>query len=308
VLVLRALGLGDLLTGVPALRGVRRGLPGHRLQLATDPGLAEVVDLIEVVDELVPARGLEPLAYEGSPEFAVDLHGRGPESHRLLRVLDPRHLVAFADAESGVEGQRWCQDEHEVDRWCRLVNHAFGPVADPADLRLAAGRGAPGVPAGAAVVHPGAAYQARRWPPERFAAVARRLADQGLSVLVTGSGPERLLARRVAAAAGLGDAAVLAGKTSPGVLASLVGEAALVVTGDTGTAHLASAFGTPSVVLFGPTPPAHWGPPVWGPHVALWHGDRPGDPWSDTTDAALLQITVEEVWEAARELLSRVAH
>ncbi|MYW44955.1 glycosyltransferase family 9 protein, partial [Streptomyces sp. SID161] len=42
VLVLRALGLGDLLAGVPALRGIRRAFPGHQLVLAQPPGLSEL--------------------------------------------------------------------------------------------------------------------------------------------------------------------------------------------------------------------------------------------------------------------------
>jgi ADP-heptose:LPS heptosyltransferase len=77
----------------------------------------------------------------------------------------------------------------------------------------------------------------------------------------------------------------------------VVAAARLVVTGDTGTAHLASAFRTSSVVLFGPTPPAWWGPPP-GPHVVLWHGTEPGDPWGDLPDPALLRISVDEVLKA----------
>ena len=42
VVVLRALGLGDLLTGVPALRGLRRALPDHRLVLATGSNLQKL--------------------------------------------------------------------------------------------------------------------------------------------------------------------------------------------------------------------------------------------------------------------------
>lgn len=310
VLVLRALGLGDLLTAVPALRGIRRAFPGHHLQLATDPALHELVDLADAVDEVVPARGLEPLTYGGPPpDVAVNLHGRGPQSHRVLGALSPHRLVAFGCADAGlgvgsVEAPVWRRDEHEVARWCRLVNETLGPVADLADLRLAAPRSpaprAPGV-----VVHPGAAQAARRWPAERFAAVAGRLADQGHRVWLTGSAGERELAAKVAVEAGLDEDSVLAGTTSLAQLAALVAGSPLVVCGDTGTSHLATAFGTPSVVLFGPTPPAWWGPPEAGPHTALWHGSEPGDPWADTPDPALLEITVDEVLGAAERMLPR---
>lgn len=306
VLVLRALGLGDMLTAVPALRGVRRALPGHRVRLATDPKLQELVDLVDAVDDLVPARGLEPLSYtDPPPDVAVNLHGKGPQSHRLLATVSPRRTVAFGCAEAGVDGPEWRRDEHEVRRWCRLVHETLGPVPQPPDLRLPAPPAPAPYPPGAVVVHPGAAQGARRWPVERFGAVAGRLAEQGHPVRVSGSANERERAERVAAQAGLDEGSVVAGDTSLVDLAALVAGAGLVVCGDTGTAHLASAFGTPSVVLFGPTPPAWWGPPEDGPHVVLWHGSQAGDPWGDAPDRALLAITVEEVLAAADELLDR---
>jgi ADP-heptose:LPS heptosyltransferase len=296
-LVLRALGLGDLLAAVPALRGVRRALPGHHLALATDPALAGLVGLVGGVDELVPARGLEPLDVQHRAiDVAVDLHGKGPLSQPVLQALQPRRLVAFGCAEIGVDGPQWRRDEHEVRRWCRLVGEGLGVATDPADLALPVPPTTPTV-SDAVVVHPGAAFGARRWPAERFAAVAAKLTRRGEHVVITGSGTERELAARVASQAGLSPAAVLAGRTDVLELAAVVAAARLVVTGDTGTAHLASAFRTPSVVLFGPTPPAWWGPPP-GPHVVLWHGTEPGDPWGDLPDPALLRISVDEVLKA----------
>jgi ADP-heptose:LPS heptosyltransferase len=297
-LVLRALGLGDLLAAVPALRGVRRALPEHHLALATDPALAGLVRLVGGIDELVPARGLEPLDVPHPViDVAVDLHGKGPLSQPLLQRLRPRRLVAFGCPEVGVDGPVWRRDEHEVRRWCRLVSETFGLPTDPSDLTLPVPAVPPAV-AGAVVVHPGAAFGARRWPAERFAAVAAELTRRGARVVVTGSAAERKLAQEVARIAGLDPASVLAGSTDVQELAALVAAARLVVSGDTGTAHLASAFAVPSVVLFGPTPPAWWGPPATGPHVVLWHGEKPGDPWGSRPDPALLSIEVEEVLAA----------
>src|SRR5207237_1040026 len=80
------------------------------------------------------------------------------------------------------EGPAWREHEHEVERWCRLLVES-GIAADPSDRGLAV----PPVPAppaavGATIVHPGASAPARRWPAERFAAVARAeaRADPGL--------------------------------------------------------------------------------------------------------------------------------
>jgi ADP-heptose:LPS heptosyltransferase len=116
----------------------------------------------------------------------------------------------------------------------------------------------------------------------------------GPRVVVTGDAGERALALEVAAAAGLPEQAVLAGRTSLLELAAAVSAAARLVCGDTGVAHLATALGTPSVVLFGPTPPAEWGPPPDPRHAVLWAGRR-GDPHADAPDPGLLEIGVDEV-------------
>lgn len=296
LLVLRALGLGDLLTGVPALRGLRRAYPDHRLLLATPPELAGLALATGAVDQVVPARGLAPLTGPAGPDVAVNLHGRGPESHRLLRALRPRRLVAFRSAEAGhAEGPAWRPGEYEVARWCRMLA-AHGIPSDPADLALPP---PPTTRPGHVVVHPGAAHPRRRWPAERFAAVATALRRQGHSVVVTGGPAERSLARTVADRAGvpaLADLTLLE-------LVSLIGRARLVVCGDTGVAHVASNYRTPSVLLFGPVSPANWGPPAGGPHRVLWHGDGTGDAHGQQADPALLAITVEEVLTAAEELV-----
>jgi ADP-heptose:LPS heptosyltransferase len=123
--------------------------------------------------------------------------------------------------------------------------------------------------------------------------------------VVTGGPAERDLAFAVAAGAGLGEDAVLAGRTTSLQLAAVIAAARVVVCGDTGVAHLASAYRRPSVVLFGPVSPTLWGPPPRPQHVVLWHGDGTGDPWGTTLDPALGQITVEEVTTALDTLLSR---
>jgi ADP-heptose:LPS heptosyltransferase len=304
--VLRALGLGDFLTGVPALRAIRRARPDHEVVLAAPDVLAGLVPLAGAVDRLHPTPSLEEFSYDAHPDVAVNLHGRGPRSHRALAGCRPRELVAFATADLGVAGPRWRPAEHEVRRWCRLVAETWSVTADPAELLLDR-PDRPPPPPDTVVVHPGAAYPARRWPVARFAAVARRLDRAGLRVVVTGSGAERPVAAEVCARAGLTDEAMLAGRTDLPGLAALVAGARLVVTGDTGVAHLASAYRTPSVVLFGPVPPALWGPPADGPHVALWHGSGQGDPWGEEVDPALLRIRTDEVVEEALTVLDRTA-
>ncbi|MFI6043857.1 glycosyltransferase family 9 protein [Nocardia sp. NPDC051321] len=309
ILVLRALGLGDLLTVVPALRGIRRAYPDDRVVLAAPAALRDLVDLIDAVDELLPTAGLGALRWpDEPPRLAVNLHGSGPESLRDLLAAQPEVLLTHRHSEfPELPGPEWRSDLHEVDRWCRLLRYG-GIDADPTALLLPA-PARPAAESNAIVIHPGAAFPARRWPPDRFARVARELAADGHRVVITGAPDEVPLANAVAELAGLPPHAVYAGRTDLAELAALVADAALIVCGDTGVGHLATAFDTPSVLLFGPTPPHRWGPPADAKHhLTLWAG-RAGDPHDDHPDPGLLMLRPEQVLTATSDLLGeKVRH
>jgi ADP-heptose:LPS heptosyltransferase len=306
VLVLRALGLGDMLTGIPAMRGLRRAYPDARITLAAPEALRPLAQLCGAIDELVPTRGLGALRWtDPPPMLAVNLHGAGPESIADLLNSAPAQLISHRHrAHPEVAGPPWRAELHEVDRWCALLQWA-GVPADPTDLALPRPAGPPDR-SDVVVIHPGAASPARRWPADRFAAVAANLSATGSRVVVTGSSAEVDLARTVAELAGLDDDSVLAGRLGLLELIALISDCRLLICGDTGVGHIATATGTPSVLLFGPTPPALWGPRGTGPHVALWAGDR-GDPHANQPHSGLLLITVTRVVEASRNVLELCA-
>jgi ADP-heptose:LPS heptosyltransferase len=316
VVALRAAGLGDLLVAVPALRALVRHHRDERVVVLGPDSLRDLVALIDPrlesvhVSAVAPALLLKTSSAEFDalrPRLAVNLHGRGPESHALLLRMRPATLVAYThpDVHGPSETDiprlaEWDDDEHEVLRWCRLVS-AAGFAADPLDLLLDR-RALPApstvVPAGATVLHPGATHESRRWPVERWAEVARAEADAGHHVVVTGSADETFLSAAVCALAGLDPDSDLGGATSLLELATLVASAGRVVCADTGVAHLATAFSTPSVVLFGPVSPRVWGPPRDAPwHRTLWAG-RQGDPWGASVDPGLLALAVDDVLDA----------
>jgi ADP-heptose:LPS heptosyltransferase len=306
VLVLRALGLGDFLTAVPALRAIADSFPHHRRLLAAPAALAPMIDLVSAgpdrraLDELVDVGPLQALPRElAGVEVAVNLHGRGPQSHRLLLALAPERLIAFAHrgVPESRDGPRWIAGEHEVRRWLRLLrdsridSEAAALEIERPDLEET---WLPVRVRGATLLHPGAASAARHWPVERWAAVARAERDAGRVVLLSGSRAEVPIAEGIARRAGLAPDAVLAGRTGLRELAALVGAVRRLVCGDTGVGHLASALGTPSVVLFGPVSPREWGPPPLRRHRVLWRGRR-GDPHAGTPDPGLLEIEVSDV-------------
>jgi ADP-heptose:LPS heptosyltransferase len=269
-----------------------------------------------VVDAVLPLTGLDdpPPGRRLGRHIAVNLHGCGPQSHRLLIAGRPDELIAFDCPAAGVRTRsQWRTPEHEVRRWCRLIKDAGGEC-DPSDLRLELGLlsehptdiSAPAGPAGLAdrvVLHPGAASGARQWPPDRWATVARTLARYGFRIVLTGSMAESHLCRIVAHRVEVG--CINTSGSLPLVeLATVVASARLLLSGDTGVAHLATALGCPSVTLFGPTPPDRWGPLIDRDlHRVLYAGQGVGNPHADETDPALLRITVPEVVAAALSVI-----
>jgi heptosyltransferase I len=152
------------------------------------------------------------------------------------------------------------------------------------------------------LVNPGAGWGAKQWPVERYGAVAKRLSECGLRSLVNYGPGEHDLAYAVEASSGGAAQAI-----SPSItqLISLTRRACLFIGGDTGPMHLAAALRIPEVAIFGPTNPARNGP----------HGTRSivlRSPSSSTShrrrsrpDEGLLEITPEQVVNAAHELLGK---
>jgi ADP-heptose:LPS heptosyltransferase len=310
VVVLRAIGLGDMLTGLPAMALLRRAVPGHRIVGAVPARFAGLLTGAGLVDDVLATEGLEPLrGAPPAPDLAVDLHGNRRPSRDPLRALGPRRLIGFVrpedDAPEGLSASVWDDDEHEVARWCRLLREHL-PGATEAPPVWSVLPAPPPVLPGATVLHPGAAAGSRRWPVERWTAVARALVDDGHRLVVTGTPGEQSLVDAVAGPVGARSATRLDVEE----LFGLVAAASLVVSGDTGLAHVASAFGTPSVVLFGPVSPARWGPPDRPRHRTLWpapHRGYRGDPHGRDPDPVLLRISVDDVLSAVPEAIRGAA-
>lgn len=151
-----------------------------------------------------------------------------------------------------------------------------------------------------AILNPGAGWGAKQWPVERYGAVARELASDGVQSLVNyGPGEEELAIAVENASAGA------ARKVSCSVaeLIALTRHARLFIGGDTGPLHLAAALKIPVVAIFGPTNPARNGPfgtkaVVLRSPSSITNHARLSDP-----EQGLLEISPSDVIAAARQLL-----
>jgi heptosyltransferase-1 len=148
---------------------------------------------------------------------------------------------------------------------------------------------------------PGAGWGAKCWPAERFGAMARELATEGLATVVNYGPGEKKLADAVVAASG-GAAQSIACSISE--LIALTRQARLFVGGDTGPTHLSAALGIPVVGIYGPTDPARNGP--MGAPIVVLRSERSVTSHArrKEAEAGLLEISAEQAIDAARQLLA----
>ena len=338
ILIVRLGALGDVVHAIPVAAALRRAFPAARIDWLVSAKHREILDLVTVIDRrlvindrtdasggsslLAAIRELRSARYD----VVLDLQGL-MKSALLARSTGAERVIGFASryareplarlfyTEVYDPGRGGLYDPRET-RHVVTINLAMletlGITAVTPEFPIEAVQSAAAAlvarDAGGryALLNPGAAWPNKRWPPQRFGALAAAI-EQGTglrSVVLWGPGEQTLAADVAAASSG---AAVVSPRTTVADLVALARGAALMVSGDTGPTHIASAVGTPIVGLYGPTRPSRNGP-LTSKDVAvsrdatcqchhLRHCVR--------DRMCLLDITVDEVVTAAETVISR---
>jgi heptosyltransferase-2 len=255
--------LGDTVFLGPAVRALKARWPAGRVALVVTPRGAPVARLLPGCDEVVV--------------FDKRRADAGPgglwRTGRRLRALRPDlALVSHGSLRSGLLGwlsgaprrlgyaplcnERLRLEHHRpfVERALRLARAAGAPGDGALALRAPPDQGAyaDGILAGAARpwvgLVPGAEWATKRWAPDRWADLARRL---GGTPLLLGGPAERAAAAEIARGAGIPVRDTTGNSIEEAV--ALLARCDVVVGGDTGLVHCARALGRPTVILFGPT-------------------------------------------------------
>ena len=348
IAVVRANALGDLIFALPALEALRSAYPGAEIVLLADRWQRDFLEgRPGPVDRVVPLPAAEGVRSPRPGEredarklgeffatmrkerfdIALQLHGGGRYSNPFTRRLGARVTAGLQadDAEPLDRNVPYVYYHHEVLRYLEAVS-IVGATAAGLEPRVAvlasdveeAERALPDARAPLAVLHPGATDGRRRWPPERFAAVADAIAREGALVAITGVEEEREVVESVAAAMDR-PALALIGRLSLGGLAGLLSLATVVVSNDTGPLHLAAAVGTRTVGIFwcgnmlngGPFTRLRHRPQIsWLTECPVCGVDSTNDLWPTRTGVArcphnpsfVTKVTLEQVREAALEL------
>lgn len=337
ILIVRTSALGDVVHCLPAVAALNRHLPEARIGWIVEEVFAPILEGHPAVDELIPVRlkawrrtKLSSSTRRDATAFLRRLRRFRPD---VVVDLMGNHKGGVLGALSGARRRiglaRSDRREPSSVLWNTETTRALGPHAVERALSVLSPLGVPFDPERAAhdlggdalfpdavperadggtktcLLHPGAAWGNKVYPAERWAAVARGLAQKaGLRTLValSPSAAERAMAERITELSDGAATPVDAGDLRS--LALLSRQARLVLGGDTGPTHLAHALGAPVLCLMGPTDPARHGPyghPERALSVRL--------PCSycykrlDSSKACLLELRPEAVVERASAIL-----
>jgi ADP-heptose:LPS heptosyltransferase len=348
ILAVRLDNIGDILMLGPALRAIKETSPEARITLLASPAGATTAPLLPWIDDVMvwrpvwqdvggrmpfdPEREYQLISLLAERKFDAAIiftsFSQTPHTPGYVCYLAGIPLRAGESKEFGgstlsTELRSAPDDMHQVERNLRLVEH-LGFVVRERQLVVAISDEAratvptllestgldPRQPY--ILLHPGASAKARRYPAERFGAVAHLLTNRGWPVLVTGTEREQAMIETVSQLAprvkcligGLAKAVPTLAE-----YAALVERAALVVCNDTLPMHLADAVGTPEVVLFSGTDyESQWRPRLTP--ATLLRRDTVCHPcylFECPIGLPCLDIPPEEVVEAVEWMLSQVS-
>lgn len=274
--------IGDAVMTTPAIGLVRAAFPDARITILANPMVAELFSPHPWVDEvIVYDRAERHKGVSGRFRLASELKQRQFDLAVLLQdAFDaalitwlagiPRRLGNRSDGRGfllthGFPMSLQPQGEHQTVNYLAMLRH-FGisgndqgqllATTSDEDLGMAKRLENRGIAPSDFVVgiNPGATYgSAKRWYPERFAAVAAELAVAwDARVVITGGPGEIAIAADIERELS-GSCVNLAGTMTVRELMALIKRCDFFITNDSGPMHIAAAFGVPLVAIFGPT-------------------------------------------------------
>jgi lipopolysaccharide heptosyltransferase I len=288
VCIIKPSSLGDVVHALPVLSAFRSLWPDAHLAWVVNRGLRGLLDGHPDLDEVIPfdrsKATFSPGGIASISRFLIDLR-----RHRFELVVDLQGLlrsgvmagatgapvrVGLTDAREGARHftthrvESPGPESHAVDRLLKVAE-AFGADVSKPRFRVAVGSDdarwasetLSTLSGPRLALNVGARWLTKRWPPENFAAVARRAVEERAAGLVLVGAPEdRPLVDALKHALGSIDALDLCGRTTLPQLAAVASEVDVFLSNDTGPLHLAAATGSRVVGVYTCTSPARTGP------------------------------------------------
>ncbi|MDE0392190.1 MAG: glycosyltransferase family 9 protein [Rhodospirillales bacterium] len=300
ILVIKHGALGDWVLATGCFAAIRRHHPSARITLLTTPAFADWGTRCPWFDEVWtddrPSLLAKPLAWVRlrrrliGGEFArvYDLQTSG-RTGLYFRMLPRRHRPEWsgevADCSHPHRNPQQASMHTIAVRADQLGVAGIEDVPAPALDWLDAGIDEFSVPEAFSLMVPGGSAHRpeKRWPAEKFADLARLLAERGSPPVLIGGHAEAATLDRIARE--VPDTIDLGGRTSLAQIAALARRATCAVGNDTGPIHITATVGCPTVVLFGAASDPKRSAPCGDSVTILRHETLTGLPVDDVIDA-----------------------
>jgi len=328
--------IGDAVMTLPAVRAIRNTFPGARLSILAKPWVAEIFKLCKDVDEVIvfQSPGVHS-GITGKLRLAKELKARRFDAAVLLQNAIEAAIITWlagipvrcgynSDARGlllthSVQRTEAIRKVHQIHYYLEMVK-SLGCLSAEASVHLHPGNeyqifsekllGEHGIGRESFLIGlaPGATYgPAKRWFPERFAAVGDRMVENlSAQVILFGSSKDRESTDLVQQHANH-RFINLAGKTNLKEAIAVISRCSLFISNDSGLMHVAGALNIPTVAIFGSTNPVTTSP-VGDRSLVIYKGASCSPCLKKTcpTDFKCMDmIGVEEVYEIAKGLLTQ---
>ena len=266
--------IGDAVMSLPFLRALRRAHPSDSLAVLARRGPAAIYRAEASTDEVLLrasflsdvvtlSRGRFDEAWLLPNSFRAGLYAFASGAKRRIGYATDRRGALLTHPLPAPAGTGHQLRDYDALLAAQGIAPDDGPprlpLPEAAVRRADAALSAAGL-SGFVALCPGSAFAVtKRWPADRYAALADALAERGLPCAILIGPGERELGARVAASARTAPP-VLGADLDPVELAAVLARARCAVTNDSGPMHLAGAVGTPVVAFFGATDPGRTGP------------------------------------------------
>ena len=276
IVVIDLLYLGDLIFATPFIKNLRDKYPEARIDFVANAKFASVIENNPHLDNVYSynkswsilkswqfARKLSTNNYD----LGLNIHGNW-RTALLMKVIDPDYSVGFGDKGRGIfldKELTRLEEAHMVEVYRQFLRDLEFLELPEADLELE-------VEASVTTnveellasynldsaerliaLNTGGSWPTKRWPKEKFAALADKLIKKEVGEVIFTGGSSDI--ERVDEIKEMMDGEVvsLAGETTLKELAALAKEIDVMVSGDSGPVHVTAAVGTPTITLFGPS-------------------------------------------------------
>jgi lipopolysaccharide heptosyltransferase II len=324
MLVIRPGGIGDAVLLIPVLRVLKEAYPRVFIDVLAEKRNGAIFSFSKDVDSVYyydRPRDLKAVI-AGTYDVVIDTEQWHRLSAAVARLTRAPIVLGYSTNERVrcfTHPVSYSHDDSEMESFFNLVKPLLGNNSMPVTIPFLS------IPSQVSkkiepllaplrnktiiAIFPGGSTLQKRWDENNFRSVAAMLIKNGYGIVVLGGQDDSEAGRKMAEI----NSSILnfCGKLSLMETAALLKKVSLLISGDSGIMHISYGLGVKIVALFGPSNVKKWAPRCEDVSVIYKNLDCSPcskfgyTPYCKHNTMCMKQITVDEVYEKAIELLER---